>query len=318
MLRLALFCDSNSFISANLAEAAVRSAAARADLRIVALCDATRGRVRGRFERAGTELLKSLARGIFDPRHAKLPRHGECVSLAGVARRGNLPLLRPRAGDVNAPRFVQQLVDEHGANAVLALGCAAILRPALLAALPCAVNYHNSLLPDYAGLRATSWSMYRREPACGFTFHRITSRIDAGAVLVQVRLDVPPGVSRSALEERKTREAQRQMPQLFDRLVARDPGTPQTGAGSYFGLADWNRIRTIQDPTDLDCEELLHRLRCFDLLQISVGARTYEATRLRRVARAGPRSFLTRDGVLLDIARINYLPWTLAHLRRRR
>src|SRR5512139_3784428 len=123
MLRLALFCDSNSALSIELAEAALGCAAGRPDLRIVAVCDATRGRVRGGFERVATELLKCLVKGVFDSRHLRLPERGELVSLAGVARRAGVLLLRPPAGDVNAPDFVARLVGEHGANGVLALGC---------------------------------------------------------------------------------------------------------------------------------------------------------------------------------------------------
>jgi folate-dependent phosphoribosylglycinamide formyltransferase PurN len=315
MLRLALFCDSNSSISAQLAQAAVRAAAPRAGLRIVAICDATRGPVRGGFERAGTELIKSLVKGAFDPRHATLPDRGERISLAGVARRARVPLLRPARGDVNASNFVDTLVGEQAANGVLALGCVAILRPALLAALPCAVNYHNSLLPRYAGLRATRWSLYHREPVCGFTFHRMTARIDAGDVLIQARLDVSAGSGRHALEARKTREACSRLPELFDRLLSQDPGTPQTGPGSYFGVAEWKAICTIEDPAALDCAELLHRLRCFDVLRIRIGTDIYEATLIRRTTHAGPRSFRTRDGVLLEVGRINYLPWPLARMR---
>jgi hypothetical protein len=315
-LRLALFCDSNSPISIELAEAAVRAAASRTDVSIVALCDATRGRVRSGLERTGTEFLKCLVKGLFDSRHAALPARGYRTSLARVAKRGAVPILRPPAGDVNSPHFVELLLRECGANGVLALGCVAILRPALLAALPCAVNYHNSLLPAYAGLRATRWEMYHRETVCGFTYHYITPGIDAGAVLIQARLALPEGATRRAVEAGKTREAARRLPELLDRMVAREPGTPQAGAGSYFGIAEWRGIRAVDDAAKLDYEELQHRLRCFDVLRIRIGANTHDVTRLRRVRRAGPRSFRTRDGVLVAVARYNYLPGMLDRLRR--
>lgn len=48
-----------------------------------------------------------------------------------------------------------------------------------------AINYHDALLPRYAGLHAGSWAIARGETVHGVTWHRVTEKIDDGDILVQ-------------------------------------------------------------------------------------------------------------------------------------
>ncbi|RUR19989.1 amino acid adenylation domain-containing protein [Legionella sp. km535] len=48
-----------------------------------------------------------------------------------------------------------------------------------------AFNYHDSLLPAYAGLNATTWSILNNEPMHGITWHLMNERIDAGDIVYQ-------------------------------------------------------------------------------------------------------------------------------------
>lgn len=47
------------------------------------------------------------------------------------------------------------------------------------------INYHNSLLPKYAGLNATSWAILNNEKEHGITWHVIDEVIDQGDILIQ-------------------------------------------------------------------------------------------------------------------------------------
>ncbi|HEX2036296.1 MAG TPA: formyltransferase family protein [Chloroflexota bacterium] len=47
------------------------------------------------------------------------------------------------------------------------------------------VNFHDSLLPRYAGLYATSWAILHREKVHGITWHEMTDRLDEGRILKQ-------------------------------------------------------------------------------------------------------------------------------------
>ncbi len=48
-----------------------------------------------------------------------------------------------------------------------------------------AVNYHDSLLPRYAGVNAPSWAILNGETEHGITWHQMAARLDSGDILVQ-------------------------------------------------------------------------------------------------------------------------------------
>jgi amino acid adenylation domain-containing protein len=48
-----------------------------------------------------------------------------------------------------------------------------------------AINYHNSPLPKYAGLFATSWAILKNESEHAISWHLIETQIDAGAIVKQ-------------------------------------------------------------------------------------------------------------------------------------
>jgi len=53
-----------------------------------------------------------------------------------------------------------------------------------------AINYHDSLLPRYAGTHATSWALMNGETVHGVTWHLMTNVVDAGDVLKQECVEI--------------------------------------------------------------------------------------------------------------------------------
>ena len=51
-----------------------------------------------------------------------------------------------------------------------------------------AINYHDSLLPRYAGVHATSWAILNNEKEHGISWHIITEEVDAGDILKQKKI----------------------------------------------------------------------------------------------------------------------------------
>ena len=113
--------------------------------------------------------------------------------------------------------------------------------PAAVLALPrrAAINYHDALLPRYAGVYATSWVILHREPEHGITWHRMTDRVDAGDVLKQVRVPLAASETAASLNRKCYFAAVRAFSELVEELAAgRERPTPQELAGrSYFPLA---------------------------------------------------------------------------------
>ncbi len=53
-----------------------------------------------------------------------------------------------------------------------------------------AINYHDSLLPQYAGTHSTSWAILNNENTHGVTWHRMFEEIDTGDILIQVPINI--------------------------------------------------------------------------------------------------------------------------------
>lgn len=103
-----------------------------------------------------------------------------------------------------------------------------------------AINFHNSILPAYAGLNATAWAIYNGEQQHGISWHHMVDKIDAGAILVQRRFTVHAEDTARSLDIRCSKAAIESVDEVL-RLVAQGTmvGTPQeSGGGGYFGKRD--------------------------------------------------------------------------------
>lgn len=53
-----------------------------------------------------------------------------------------------------------------------------------------AINYHDSLLPTYAGVNSAVWAILNGEVQHGVTWHTMTAAVDAGEILLQDRVEI--------------------------------------------------------------------------------------------------------------------------------
>jgi natural product biosynthesis luciferase-like monooxygenase protein len=68
-----------------------------------------------------------------------------------------------------------------------------IIPPQVIAqALKATINFHDSPLPKYAGLYATSWALLNGETQHAVTWHEVTSDIDAGRIFKQENVPILP------------------------------------------------------------------------------------------------------------------------------
>lgn len=97
--------------------------------------------------------------------------------------------------DMNAAAFHARLL-ATGADLVLTFHCDQILSAATIDCLPHGgLNVHPGLLPDHRGPVPTIHALLADPPRFGVTIHRLVPRIDAGPILAQVHLDLPPETS---------------------------------------------------------------------------------------------------------------------------
>ncbi len=148
-----LFCNDN--YGAAYAETAAKLARERGfDIRVVLSGTRRRG-----------EALEALHRASH--RHATATRLGLRVHVSM---------------DVNSRRFLSRI--QPGDHAVIA-GFNQIFREPAIGRFTSFVNFHPSLLPCYRGPLPSYWCLKNRETRTGYTFHRVTPRIDVGEILHQ-------------------------------------------------------------------------------------------------------------------------------------
>lgn len=102
------------------------------------------------------------------------------------------------------------------------------------------INYHDSPLPAYAGLNATSWAIINGEVEHGVSWHIIEEGIDSGDIVASARLPIREIDTAQLLNLRCTKTALELFPGLVDDMLNGTlRRTPQTTVNaSYFGLYD--------------------------------------------------------------------------------
>jgi amino acid adenylation domain-containing protein len=113
-----------------------------------------------------------------------------------------------------------------------------ILPPELIVrAKQATINYHNSLLPKYAGLHAPTWALLHGETEHGISWHEVVTEIDAGQILKQIRLPIQPDDTALSLNARCFEAAIAGFSELVAELTANTvkPVMQNVSERSYFG-----------------------------------------------------------------------------------
>ncbi|MDO9711996.1 methionyl-tRNA formyltransferase [Paracraurococcus lichenis] len=116
--------------------------------------------------------------------------------LARIAAARGIPLHAVR--DVNGPETAAAI---RAARPDLILSCHfdQIFAAETLALAPLGgINLHPSLLPRHRGPVPTIWALAEETPRFGVSVHRLVPRIDAGGILAQREVPLPPGTTASA------------------------------------------------------------------------------------------------------------------------
>ena len=214
------------------------------------------GQVRRHLRRSGWRMLPFLfvnyaLPGLLRSVRRLVPRPAAPgqVPLAPLCASLGIPTIPMR--DVNDPALRDHLVSTHFDQ---------IFRPDTLATARLGgINVHLSLLPMHRGPMPTFHAAREQPPLFGVSIHRTVERIDAGEVLAQARVDLPPGptalgaavalydVARELLKEL--------LPTLEGRVPSAAPAAPlpycpypsgpdlRDAARAGVHLADWRDVR---------------------------------------------------------------------------
>ncbi|GEP01818.1 formyltransferase family protein [Methylobacterium haplocladii] len=162
------------------------------------------GQVRRHLARSGPGILPYLAVnfGLPDllrplaPLTQRLAGSGdtpEATPLAPLCRRLGIP--HASIDDVNGAA-VAALFRQHAPDLIVTFHFDQILTAETLALAPVGgLNVHPSLLPRHRGPVPTIHALADRESGYGVTVHRLAPAIDAGAILAQEAVGLPPDVT---------------------------------------------------------------------------------------------------------------------------
>ena len=136
------------------------------------------------LHRSGPRLLPYLALNYgLRPAPGRLAGHG--IPVVEVA-------------DVNGPAMAAA-IDTARPDLLVSFHFDQIFRAETLALAPWGgINLHPALLPRHRGPVPTIWALAEPEPCFGVTIHRLAARIDAGAILAQREVPLPPSITASA------------------------------------------------------------------------------------------------------------------------
>src|SRR5262245_7206022 len=109
-------------------------------------------------------------------------------SLKEIAQQHGVPVYQPES--VNTPEGVAQLKEWQPDLLVVAAYGQILNKEVLEAARHGGINVHASLLPKYRGAAPVAWAILRGESQTGVTIIRMTTGLDAGAMLAQEAVDI--------------------------------------------------------------------------------------------------------------------------------
>ena len=134
----------------------------------------------------------------------------------------------------NHKRTYAAKVAPYAPDALVCLGYPWLLPGDLLDLPPLgAVNFHNSLLPNYRGPNAFGWAIINGESELGITSHRMDTQFDTGPILQQVSFPLGVNDTIETLMPSMGPAMFQMVNDTLDQVAAGDPGRPQQGEGSY-------------------------------------------------------------------------------------
>ena len=99
-----------------------------------------------------------------------------------------------------------------------------------------AINFHDALLPRYAGLNATCWALMAQERSHGVTWHEMTARADAGRIVRQASFEISPQETALSLNAKCYEAGLASFTAIAQDLARGEPTlVEQQGERQYFG-----------------------------------------------------------------------------------
>ncbi|MDB5211056.1 MAG: putative formyl transferase [Sediminibacterium sp.] len=161
--------------------------------------------------------------------------------------------------DINSQEVIQKL-REINPDLVLVHGTS-LIKNKTLAGIPMVLNLHWGLSPYYKGSYCTQWALINHDPYnIGYTIHRISSKIDAGDILTQGRIEVEPADTVNRINMRLTKQGTQEMINVINRLKNNEPPEfkeQDNSKGNLYLVKHWTpkqqqQVAALENPVSID------------------------------------------------------------------
>lgn len=128
-----------------------------------------------------------------------------------------------------------------------------------------ALNYHDSLLPKYAGVNSTSWAILNNEEFHGISWHKITSSIDDGDIIYKKKIEITPHDTAFDLDIKCTQECLKGFIKIINKISRNEiikTSKQNLKKRSYYGrefIPDNYGILNFKD-SDVSINQILNAL----------------------------------------------------------
>jgi folate-dependent phosphoribosylglycinamide formyltransferase PurN len=267
--RLVLFTDWEHWVGQRITEALCKRLAERDDQRVIAVCVPRPASLARSWGRHLAAKFRGTARSVFFTDTTFYYRAPAPRSLHALARELNFDVIV--AGDANSVGFLEALQSRGATDVAVSVFWKKRFNATFLETFSQVINYHNGSVPEYRGLRATPWSIYRGATHSGFTIHRVNAGLDLGNVLVTGHVPIHSHSTVFDVEWRKTDLAVASLDQMIDAIRRNDPGVPQIEPHKYNRIRDLETLRRIEAPDTVSADDLLRRIRSFGPVCVRTG-----------------------------------------------
>ncbi len=238
--RVVFFGDSNSYITTILFESFVQNL--ENNFELIAVVNTTPKQKRNTIKNILVYMIKKL----FNP----FDKNIIYINYKNFLNLASKDIKVIHSENVNEKEFVREIKKLNPDYAFL-MGCPQIFKKNIISCFDKVVNYHNSYLPTYRGLEATSWAMTYSEKYTGYTFHYVNENVDDGNIVFQEKIEID--YSKSSLENElfKTKKASNNISKVLRLVLNKFEGKVQEGIPSYFGSKQKKEILTFNKFEDI-------------------------------------------------------------------
>ena len=159
--------------------------------------------------------------------------HADYADLGPLCDRHGISIRRVE--NINDPEVVAG-IQLSNADVCLVLGWSQLIGDQILAAIPC-VGSHPALLPQNRGRHPLIWARVLGLEETGLTFFRLGAGADDGPILCQDRFSIDDRDDASTLYAKMEDSARKILPDLVEKLIAKDPGQEQ----DHFRANSWRK-----------------------------------------------------------------------------